>query len=100
MDDTFVMLSAWRRSPTHATVPERWKRDDDSDEDIVYYDDYDGDTGDEDNVDVDGYYLFHLDQCRMGLAYSDAAVSITVTRLIQISSMCSFIFLTLIFVLI
>ena len=23
VDDTFVMLSAWRRSPTHATVPER-----------------------------------------------------------------------------
>ena len=23
VDDTFVMLSAWRRSPSHATVPER-----------------------------------------------------------------------------
>jgi len=38
IDDTFVMLSAWRRSPTHSTIPER-----------------------------------------MGLAYSEAAVSITVT---------------------
>ena len=38
IDDTFVMLSAWRRSPAHSSVPER-----------------------------------------MGLAYSEAAVSITVT---------------------
>jgi len=40
IDDTFVMISAWRRSPTHSTIPER-----------------------------------------MGLAYSEAAVSITVTSL-------------------
>ena len=49
----------------------------DGDEDIDDYDDYDGDNDD----DYDDY-LFHLDQCRMGLAYSDAAVSITVIHLI------------------
>ena len=39
VDDTFVMLSAWRRSPTHATVPERQNGDHDDDEDIDDYDD-------------------------------------------------------------
>ena len=45
IDDTFVMLSAWLRSPTHASVPER-----------------------------------------MGICYSDAAVSVTVTSITNILS--------------